>query len=81
MVINDTLMNNHQTELAEQLSNDGYLIQTTVQNLPETLRNIDTSKLKSYEQGNVDKFIEYLDNAMGFSQWKFIIILSIKVLQ
>lgn len=66
VVINDTLMNNHQIELAEQLSNDNYLFYTTVQNLPDTLKSCDVSKLKKYERGNVDKFIEYLDDAMGF---------------
>lgn len=60
-------MNNHQTELAEQLSDEGYLIHTTVKNLSETLKTFDTSKLKKYEKGNVDKLIEFLDNAMGFS--------------
>lgn len=59
-------MNNHQTELAEQLSNDGFLFHTTVGRLPETLKTIDVEKLTKYEKGNVNKFIEYLDDAMGF---------------
>lgn len=59
-------MNNHQTELAEQLSNDGYLFHTTVQKIPETLQTLDITKLKKYEKGNVDQFIKYLDDAMGF---------------
>lgn len=59
-------MNNHQTELAEQLSNDGYLFHTTIKQLPVTLKTFDISKLSTYEKGNVDKFIEYLDDAMGF---------------
>ena len=60
-------MNNHQSELAEQLANDNYLYHTTTNNLPDALKNFDTEKLKTYEKGNVDKFIEYLDASMGFS--------------
>lgn len=61
-------MNNHQTELAEQLSNDNYLSYTTVNQLSEALKTFDASKLKKYETGNVNKFIEYLDDVMGFAQ-------------
>lgn len=67
VVINNSLMNNHQSELAEQLANDNYLYHTTTNNLPDALKNFDTEKLKTYEKGNVDKFIEYLDASMGFS--------------
>ena len=66
VVINDLLMDNHQTELAEQLASDQYLFHTTVEGLPDALRNFDVSKLKPYEKGNVDDFVKFLDNAMGF---------------
>lgn len=68
VVINETLMANHQMELAEQLSRDNYLVYTTVDQLAETLKAFDVAKLKKYDKGNVDKFIDYLDDAMGFSQ-------------
>lgn len=68
VVINETLMANHQMELAEQLSRDNYLVYTTVDQLAETLKSFDVAKLKKYDKGNVDKFIDYLDDAMGFSQ-------------
>lgn len=67
VVINESLMNNHQVELAEQLSSQNYLVHTTVEKLTETLRSFDTTKLKKYEKGNIDKFITYLDDAMGFA--------------
>lgn len=60
-------MNNHQSELAEQLASEDYLFHTTVERLPETLRTFDAEKLKKYEKGNVDKFVAYLDDVMGFS--------------
>lgn len=66
VVINDTLMNNHQIELAEQLAKDGYLFYSNVKNLPEILEQIDTAKLKEYEPGNIEKFIQHLDNYFGF---------------
>jgi beta-1,4-N-acetylglucosaminyltransferase len=66
VVINDTLMNNHQTELAEQLSNDNHLFYSKLSDLPEVLKTFDAKKLKEYEKGNVDNFVQYLDNYMGF---------------
>lgn len=67
VVINDTLMDNHQTELAEQLSKDGYLFYTTINDLPNSLQNLNVSELREYEPGNLDKFVSYLDNYMGFT--------------
>lgn len=59
-------MNNHQVELAEQLCKDKYLFQTTVSKLPETLQAFDIHELIDYEKGNVEKFVHYLDEFMGF---------------
>lgn len=59
-------MNNHQVELAEQLCKEKYLYQTTVAKLPETLQSFDVAELKEYEKGNLDNFVKYLDEFMGF---------------
>ncbi|KAG5671625.1 hypothetical protein PVAND_001818 [Polypedilum vanderplanki] len=66
VVTNDTLMNQHQSELAHQLQNECYLECTPLSMLHNTLNNFDATKLKKYESGNINKFIEYLDDYMGF---------------
>lgn len=67
VVVNDTLMHNHQTELAEQLSADGYLLQCTTETLPETLgRLTENTMLRSYEKGNVQKLVDFVDKIMCY---------------
>lgn len=60
-------MNNHQVELAEQLASDSYLFHTSTRNLANTLKTFDINLLKEYEKGNMDKFIAFLDQQMGFT--------------
>lgn len=70
VVVNDKLMNNHQTELAHQLFIEGYLLYCSPPTLTKTLTNLDQKvlHLKPYEPGhnNMTKFINYLNNMMGF---------------
>lgn len=66
VVINEDLMDNHQTELAEQLESDGYLYFCTCQTLKEALLK-DPKKLKSYPKPKENLFSDYLDKCMGFT--------------
>lgn len=68
VVVNDSLMDNHQIELAQQLYDDGYLLYCTPDRLVETLGNLDSKSIKPYAKGNVEDFIDCLDRLMGFKQ-------------
>ncbi|OQV18125.1 putative UDP-N-acetylglucosamine transferase subunit ALG13-like protein [Hypsibius exemplaris] len=67
VVVNETLMGNHQTELAENFAGEGFLFWTTVKNLPHDFANIDWLKLKKYQPGRPDLFASYMDNFFGLS--------------
>ncbi|XP_063930737.1 UDP-N-acetylglucosamine transferase subunit ALG13 homolog [Zophobas morio] len=65
VVINEDLMDNHQTELAHQLAKDGYLQCCT----PSTLKNVlldNKTNFKPYPKPNAATFSHYLDKCMGF---------------
>lgn len=68
--VNDKLMHNHQTELAQQLFIDGHLLFCSPKSLAETLTNLvyKVSQLKPYEPGhnNLTKFVNHLNTIMGF---------------
>ncbi|EAA08791.1 AGAP003697-PA [Anopheles gambiae str. PEST] len=66
VVVNETLMNNHQTELAERLSRDRNLFYCTPNTLLETLAESDFSKLEKLAPGALDSFVNQLDAFMGF---------------
>jgi beta-1,4-N-acetylglucosaminyltransferase len=66
VVVNEDLMHNHQTELAEQLHKEGFLHYCTPRTLVQTLREVDLSQLRPYTEGNVKEFVAYLDKFMGF---------------
>lgn len=66
IVINEDLMDNHQTELAEALQKNGYLFYCTCSTLKHALTK-DFSKLKPYPQPQKFVFSSYLDKCMGFS--------------
>lgn len=70
VVVNENLMNNHQTELAQQLFIDGYLLYCSTQTMAKTLDDLDGKiiQLKPYEPGhrNMMKFVNHLNTVMGF---------------
>lgn len=70
VVVNDKLMHNHQTELAQQLFIDGHLLYCSPRTLTETLSDLNKSvtSLKPYEPGhnNMMKFVNHLNTMMGF---------------
>lgn len=66
VVINDELMGNHQIELAEQLHLDGNLFYCFPQDLRKTLTTCDFDGLKPYQKGDMTRFVNCLDELMGF---------------
>lgn len=61
-VVNNTLMDNHQVELAEELAKNGYCFFCHPETLQETLFNMDVSHLKPYSPGHPRILAEYLDS-------------------
>ncbi|RUS77490.1 hypothetical protein EGW08_014737 [Elysia chlorotica] len=67
VVVNEELMGNHQTELAEALARQGYLHFCGVSSLLTSLREMDYSNLVPFPSGEPQKFAEHLDHVLGFS--------------
>ncbi|XP_030750220.1 UDP-N-acetylglucosamine transferase subunit ALG13 homolog [Sitophilus oryzae] len=65
VVINEDLMDNHQSELAEQLQKNGHLYYCTVDNLEDGLTR-DFTALKTYPTADKNLFARYLDKCCGF---------------
>lgn len=62
IVINDRLMDNHQTELAQQLSDEGYLYYSNIEGLAKTMELANLSNLKPYgKSNNMKSFVKYLN--------------------
>jgi beta-1,4-N-acetylglucosaminyltransferase len=66
VVVNDSLMDNHQGELANQLSGDNFVIQTDIDKFNEGLALICDceTKLNKFPPKQSDKFEEIFDEAL-----------------
>ncbi|XP_033167387.1 UDP-N-acetylglucosamine transferase subunit ALG13 homolog [Drosophila mauritiana] len=67
IVINDTLMDNHQLELAKQLAAENYLYYCKVTDLDAQLATLDFTALKPYETNpeNLSKFVSAINQLMS----------------
>ncbi|XP_016998985.2 UDP-N-acetylglucosamine transferase subunit ALG13 [Drosophila takahashii] len=67
IVINDTLMDNHQLELAKQLASENYLYYCRVTDLDAQLTSLDFEALKPYETQpeNLKKFVSAINELMS----------------
>ncbi|CAD6993061.1 UDP-N-acetylglucosamine transferase subunit ALG13 homolog [Ceratitis capitata] len=65
IVINDSLMDNHQLELAQQLSEEGYFYYCNVEGLADTLQQANLSFLKPYDKSNnMHRFVRCMNELM-----------------
>ncbi|EMD38396.1 glycosyltransferase family 1 protein [Gelatoporia subvermispora B] len=66
VVPNETLLDNHQEELANALEDLGHLKASTISDLPQTIRTLEDTKLMPFPPFNGSRFRELLDEEMGF---------------
>lgn len=64
VVVNDTLMANHQTELAEELASNKFCYFCYPSTLLETLTNMNVSQLQPYIPGQPRLLAQYLDSVI-----------------
>ncbi|XP_039955845.1 UDP-N-acetylglucosamine transferase subunit ALG13 homolog [Bactrocera tryoni] len=66
IVINEKLMDNHQSELAQQLSDEGYLYYSNIEGLAKTMEFANLADLKAYEKSNnMKSFVRYLNEMLA----------------
>lgn len=66
VVTNNSLMDNHQVELANTMENLNYLKQATPDTILKVLRSIDWKNVKSYPEPDKTAFARLIDEEMGF---------------
>ena len=62
--VNTTLMNNHQTELADEMACQKYCIATVPEKLLMTLSEEFLAKIRAYPDTNFDIFPSYLSSLL-----------------
>ena len=67
VVANQSLMDNHQLELAEQLYKDKYLYYCTCETLLNTIQTMNFSKLRPFVNERSKQIAKLIDQIMGFS--------------
>ncbi|KAG9102816.1 N-acetylglucosaminyldiphosphodolichol N-acetylglucosaminyltransferase catalytic subunit alg13 [Ceratobasidium sp. 370] len=66
VVPNETLLDNHQVELANALEKLSHLFASTPSALVKTIQTYDSTKLKEFPQFDGSKFRAIMDEEMGF---------------
>lgn len=66
VVVNDLLMDNHQSELAEELADRKHLVCASPATLIDTLRHMDLQALVPYPPSNSLALVNTLDRFLGF---------------
>ncbi|KAG9455816.1 hypothetical protein H6P81_000324 [Aristolochia fimbriata] len=66
VVVNEDLMDNHQSELAEELADRKHLLCARPQNLQETIRTMDLESLIPYPPGDATAIAKGINRFMGF---------------
>ncbi|KAG8705218.1 N-acetylglucosaminyldiphosphodolichol N-acetylglucosaminyltransferase catalytic subunit alg13 [Ceratobasidium sp. 394] len=66
VVPNETLLDNHQVELANALEGLGHLFTSTPSTLVNTIQTYDATRLKEFPQFDGSKFRAIMDEEMGF---------------
>ena len=66
VIVNDDLMDNHQLELAQRLSEDGHLLYGTVSSLLQSIKTLHAVKgeLKPYPRPEAEIFTKFINNLM-----------------